>query len=259
MIEIIIPAYNCVLTLKRTLNSLQQQSNQNFTVLLIDDCSTQDIYSIVDEYEDSLSIKYMRNETNLGVGMTRQRGIDTTIAEYIAFLDADDILLPNAIEDWSQEIEKHHPEVIYSPFVYKWYHCCKVVDYFWQCHGKVYQTSFLKQYNICESEQVTCIDDGYLNWQAFDLANKVSLLSAPTYVQIRTRGSITCSRDFRKKVRQDTVLAKQLAKDKISQFKDNPFENYNAINNKVKELLYNESDKYKGIDNLVQQILYKKE
>lgn len=253
MIEIIIPAYNCASTLKRTLDSLQKQSNKNFTVLLVDDCSTEDIYSIVEEYKSILSLRYLRNEVNVGVGMTRQRGIDETTAEYIAFLDADDILLPNAIDDWSQEIKTNSPEVIYSPFIYIWNIGCKVTDYFWMCHGKVYKTSFLRQYNIRESEQVKCIDDGYLNWQAFDLADNISLLTTPTYVQIYTRGSVTCAKDFSKRAIKDVELARKLAAEQISRFKDNPFENYEAVNCKVKELLCSQKEIYKK---LTQNIKY---
>lgn len=246
-IEIIIPAYNCISTLGRTLDSLVKQSNKNFSVLLIDDGSTQDILSIADIYKSILPIRYIKNEVNVGVGMTRQRGIDETAADYIAFLDADDILLPNAINDWYQEIDKNGPEAIYSPFAYAWNNSCKVVDYFWMCHGKVYKTSFLRQYDIREHEQVKCIDDGYLNWQVFDLASTVSLLTKPTYVQIYTKGSITCAKDFSKKALKDTELAKQLAAKQISRFKDNPFDRYEEFYNKVRALIRAEAENYKKV------------
>ena len=237
MIEIIIPAYNCASTLKRTLDSLLQQRDQRFTVLLIDDCSSQDIRSVVEQYKETLHIRYIRNESNRGVGMTRQRGIDETQSEYITFLDADDMLLPNAVDDWNQEIEKNSPDVIYSPFVYAWMGGCQVKDYFWMCHGKVYKTSFLRQYDIGEDEQVKCIDDGYLNWQAFDLANKISLLAVPTYIQIYTQGSVTCDRGFNKRAIKDVELAKKLATKQISRFKNNPFDQYDEFYDKVRELV----------------------
>lgn len=254
MIEVIIPAYNCISTLKRALNSLVVQTNKQFTVLLIDDCSTQDIYSIVDSYRDVLSIQYVRNDVNVGVGMTRQRGIDETQADYIAFLDADDMLLPNAIDDWNKEIEHNKPDAISSPFLYVWMCGSKVTDYFWMCHGKVYKTSFLRYYDIREDERVKYIDDGYLNWQVFDLAQKVSLLTAPTYVQIFTKGSVTDSREFRKAAAEDVAIAKKLAIKQISRFKDNPFDNYEKFYDKVRELVYmSEQDNKK----LLKTITYK--
>ena len=170
--------------------------------------------------------------------MTRQRGIDETQAEYITFLDADDILLPNAVKDWNQEIKKNSPDVIYSPFVYDGpFSGCHIKDYFWMCHGKVYKTSFLKHYDIQEDESVKCIDDGYLNWQIFDLANKVSLLTTPTYIQICTLGSVTTQPNFSKKAAVDVDKARVLAAQKISRFIKNPFERYENFYKQIKAIV----------------------
>lgn len=50
MINIIIPAYNCSNTLGRTLASLVAQTDQNFEVIIVDDCSVENIYFIVEDY-----------------------------------------------------------------------------------------------------------------------------------------------------------------------------------------------------------------
>lgn len=255
MIEIIIPAYNCAPTLGRTLDSLEQQNSKDFTVLLIDDCSSQDIFSIVERYKECLNIKYIRNETNRGVGMTRQRGMDETQAEYITFLDADDIFLPNAIEDWSKDIDANKPDVIYSPFIYVWSKGYRISDHFWMCHGKVYKTSFLKQYDIRESEQVICIDDGYLNWQVFDLANNISILTMPTYIQINTKSSVTNTEKFKKNLHEDVKRAKDLAAKQIIRFIDCPFHRYQEMNLKIRQLVFklnNNNNK-----ELIQRCVYK--
>lgn len=254
MIEIIIPAYNCMSTLGRTLDSLKKQSNKDFTVLLIDDCSSQDIFSIVERYKGCLNIKYIRNETNRGVGMTRQRGIDETNAEYIAFLDSDDILLSNAVDDWNKDININNPDAIYSPFIYVWSTGYKVADSFWMCHGKVYNTSFLKQYDIGESEQVVCIDDGYLNWQVFDLAKNVSMLTIPTYIQIDTKNSVTNTMKFKQNLHEDVKRAKKLAVKQISQFKDKPLYNYEKLYQDARKMVFmlNKDNK-----ELIQRVTYK--
>ena len=64
MIDVIIPAYNCKSTLERTLGSLVAQTDPNFKVIIVDDCSTEDIKSIVDDYSSKLKITYIRNEEN---------------------------------------------------------------------------------------------------------------------------------------------------------------------------------------------------
>lgn len=242
IMEIIIPAYNCTSTLRRTMNSLVKQTNKCFSVLIVDDCSTEDIYLIVKEYANILSIKYIRNNVNKGVGMTRQRGVDESNADYVAFLDADDLLLPNAISDWCNEINNKAPDVIYSPFIYVQDNIWEVPNYFWLCHGKVYKRSFLEKYGIKESEEVKCCDDSFWNWQVFDLAQDISILSNPTYVQVQTNGSVTSSKNFRRNVLNDFQLAKQLAKNHISKFKDNPLLQYETINTEVKNLILREKE-----------------
>ena len=129
-----------------------------------------------------LSIQVIRNQSNLGVGLARQVGIDKTTADYICFVDADDMLLPNAIEDWNNEIEKNNPDVIATPVIYIKGRRPTIREEFWMCHGKVYKVSFLKEFDIREHESIKCFDDLYLNWQAFSLANNCSILSEPTAI-----------------------------------------------------------------------------
>ena len=71
MIDVIIPAYNCEKTLARTLSSLVAQTDSDFHTIVVDDCSTQDIKSIVNDFSKQLNITYIRNEANMGCGMSR--------------------------------------------------------------------------------------------------------------------------------------------------------------------------------------------
>jgi glycosyltransferase involved in cell wall biosynthesis len=71
MIDIIIPAYNCSKTLYKTLSSLETQTDNNFKVIVVDDCSTEDIASIIKEKQSHLNITYIRKEKNEGCGMAR--------------------------------------------------------------------------------------------------------------------------------------------------------------------------------------------
>lgn len=105
MINVIIPAYNCRATLNRTLSSLVAQTDNQFETIVVDDCSTEDIKSIVDEYTSKLNIIYIRNEKNLGCGMTRQVGIDSATQKFITFLDSDDMFMPYTVEMFNSVIE----------------------------------------------------------------------------------------------------------------------------------------------------------
>lgn len=243
ILEIIIPAYNCSNTLNRTLDSLVYQTNKNFKVLIIDDCSTEDIKSIINTYFDKLDIAYIKNEKNIGCGMTRQVGIDNSKADYISFLDADDILLPNAINDWLAEINRNQPDVICSPFLYSKQNTLDVkTDGFFMTHGKVYNTNFLQKYDIRESDQVRCNDDIYLNWQVFDLAEKISLLKTFTNIYYIREDSVSHSKGFTFWATVEIRKAENLAKQQILRFKDNPLQQYNRIQKQFEQMLFEERE-----------------
>jgi glycosyltransferase involved in cell wall biosynthesis len=61
---VIIPAYNCSHVLPRALNSLVKQSDKDFSVVLVDDCSTEDLSIIVNQYKDKLNITHIYTSEN---------------------------------------------------------------------------------------------------------------------------------------------------------------------------------------------------
>lgn len=245
ILEIIIPAYNCSKTLNRTLDSLIYQTNKNFKVLIIDDCSTEDIKSIINTYFGKLNITYIRNEKNIGCGMSRQRGIDETTADYITFLDSDDILLPNAVEDWLKVINQQQPDVIYSPFCEFYKNRFRIKNNgFFMTHGKVYNVDFLRKYDIRESEQVKCNDDIYLNWQVFDLASDIYLLRTLTNVYIIREDSVSNSKGFTFWATVEFKKVENLAKQQISRFKNIPLLQYREIGKQVDYLLFEDRENH---------------
>lgn len=233
--EIIIPAYNCMQTIGRALDSLVDQTNKNFTVLIVDDCSTQYIFSIIKGYRDKLNIRYIRNSHNVGCGMSRQRGIDETKSDYIAFLDSDDMLLPNAIEVWTCEIEKNSPDVIYSQWGSKTGNIVlrNSMHPLHMCHGKVYNVEFLRKHNIGESELVRCADDLYLNLQVFDLAKKVSILCECTYIYENNPDSVTHQADFSLRAMKERDMVYNLASSHIECFKSDPLQQYKELEKQI--------------------------
>lgn len=99
-VAIVIPAYKSEY-LTSTLQSLSNQTNQDFTIYIGDDCSPYDLKSIVNEFSGQLDIVYHRFEDNLGsISLTRQweRCIDLTIEEWIWLFSDDDIVAENAVQ-----------------------------------------------------------------------------------------------------------------------------------------------------------------
>lgn len=92
MISVIIPCYNCAEFIEEAVNSILKQSFQKFEVILIDDCSKDNTFSLIKDLEKKDErISVYRNNANLGAALTRNKGVELAIYEYIAFLDSDDV------------------------------------------------------------------------------------------------------------------------------------------------------------------------
>ena len=111
MISVIIPLYNKAHTIVNTLNSVFNQTYQNFEVIIVDDGSTDNgIKIILQNYTDE-RIRII-SQKNAGVSAARNKGIDEAKGEWIAFLDADDEWLPNYLEEVKKATEIFHKNAI---------------------------------------------------------------------------------------------------------------------------------------------------
>ena len=102
-VSVIIPAYNAIAYLPETLASVQQQSLQDFEVLVIDDGSTDGTADWVNSLSDR-SIQLI-TQKNGGCASARNCGIQAAKGDYIAFLDADDIWEPSKLEKQAHILE----------------------------------------------------------------------------------------------------------------------------------------------------------
>ena len=110
LFSIIIPAYNYASTLRRAVKSVICQLKLNCELIVIDDGSTDDTASVVAQLKEETPerARYIRKE-NGGLSSVRNVGIKEALGTYLIFLDADDELVPDAIDS----LEKHiaaHPE-----------------------------------------------------------------------------------------------------------------------------------------------------
>lgn len=93
-ISVIMPVYNSEKYLRESIESILNQTFTDFEFILIDDCSTDNSWNIIEEYNKKDNrIIAIKNEKNMGVSFNRNLGIKKSISEYIAFLDSDDIAL----------------------------------------------------------------------------------------------------------------------------------------------------------------------
>lgn len=99
LVSIITPNYNCARFISQTIESVLAQTYANWEMLIVDDCSTDGSYEIALEYAAKDSrIKVFRNEQNSGAAISRNRAIEESKGEYLAFLDSDDLWMPEKLE-----------------------------------------------------------------------------------------------------------------------------------------------------------------
>lgn len=97
-VSVIIPTYNCSQYIAEAIDSVLNQSFLDFELIIVNDGSTDDTEEIISRYLNNPSdkIRYI-NQENRGLAAARNTGIRRSSGEFIAFLDADDLWLPNKL------------------------------------------------------------------------------------------------------------------------------------------------------------------
>ena len=197
MVNIIIPYYNDKEGIQDALESLKNQTKKMFVITIVDDNSSEDIQEIVDEFNKTLNIRYLRQEKNLGPGMARQRGINAcnNFIDYIMFLDSDDILYPRAVEILYREAKRNNADVVSSDIMveqkYNPGRVLKAQNSTTWTHGKIYRLDFLKEKNISFFENIRCNEDAAFNLIVHEVAKRKFSVSETTYLWRDNKNSLT--------------------------------------------------------------------
>ena len=112
-ISVVMPVYNGERFLEQAIDSLLAQSFQDWELIVVDDGSTDRTSQILERYTDP-RFKLFR-QSNRGEAGARNTGLKHMTGEYMAFLDADDVYLPNALQDLSSYLDDHPAlDVVFS-------------------------------------------------------------------------------------------------------------------------------------------------
>lgn len=98
VISVNIPVYNAGKYIEQTIESILRQTFQNFEVVVLDDGSTDNSAAIVKGFNDN-RIKFFENGQNRGIAYSRNKLLELSKGEYIAILDADDIMTPDRLQE----------------------------------------------------------------------------------------------------------------------------------------------------------------
>lgn len=190
-LEIIIPIYNRGEAIIPTLQSLLLQTKDEFFVTFVLDGA--DAVA-----EAAISRHYVDRPYNIylmphrGVGATRNTGLITADSPYVMFLDADDLLLPNAVGTILNAIEHGFDMMVGKTMREAENGNFEVVggaQMTW-IHGRVYSQEFLNKYDICFPNLPMCEDLAF-NMLCAEFAQRVPETQWPIHIQRYTPGSLS--------------------------------------------------------------------
>lgn len=98
LVSIIMPSYNTASFIEESIQSVLAQTYRNWELLIIDDCSPDNTGDVVLPYLKDERIKFFKNEKNSGAAVSRNRALREAKGKWIAFLDSDDLWMPEKLE-----------------------------------------------------------------------------------------------------------------------------------------------------------------
>ena len=117
LVSIITPNWNCEKFIAETIESVQAQTYQNWEMLIQDDSSTDGSLQVAHSYAQKDSrIKIEVNQKNQGAAVTRNNAINRSKGVYLAYLDSDDIWLPEKLEKQLAFMEKYQCDACFSRY-----------------------------------------------------------------------------------------------------------------------------------------------
>lgn len=106
LVSIIMPSYNTAPYIKQTIQSVLDQTYINWELIIVDDCSTDNTNEVVDTIKDC-RIHYLKNEKNSGAAISRNKALREAKGQWIAYLDSDDLWMPEKLEKQIKFMEEN--------------------------------------------------------------------------------------------------------------------------------------------------------
>ena len=240
----IIPVYNIEKYINKTLDSLVNQTKEEFEIIVIDDGSNDNTYKVAQEilgkYVD-VNSRIIKQE-NGGVSSARNKGLDEAVGEYVIFLDGDDYVSLTLIETISKELGNNKDIICWK---YKVEENNEIIDtrffnssdivpkcttgiellknYFSKnmiiCTGSAaYRREFLRINKLKYTEGCANAEDQEFNYKCLCRAKKVSFIDEYLSYYVKRTGSISNSYNIR---RFDSVYALQRTYEYISKIDTN--------------------------------------
>lgn len=215
-LSIIIPIYNSEKYLRECLDSIVNQTYQNLEIILIDDGSKDDSYSICKEYrKKDKRIKYIYQE-NSGVSQARNKGIKWATGKYLTFVDSDDFVDLDTYETvlkemkntdlvgfgyytlYQNKIKNQNIKGIETINKSDCINCLfKTNSYRGFCCNKIYDTDLIKKNKLQFDKNLFLYEDLKFNIEYLSYCKKIKYIKNPKYYYRVTQNSATQIKNLR--------------------------------------------------------------
>ena len=119
LISVIIPVYNVQEYLSKCLDSVINQTLKDIEIICIDDCSSDNSYKILKDYErTNIKIKLVKHKKNMKVWTCRNYGLNIAKGEYVSFIDSDDYISENYLQTLYETAEKYDVDIVSNLNIY---------------------------------------------------------------------------------------------------------------------------------------------
>lgn len=116
LVSIIMPSYNTANYIEASIESVQHQTYENWELIIVDDCSTDNTDEMVHPFLIDQRIHYLKNEQNSGAAISRNRALREAKGKWIAFLDSDDLWMPEKLENQVAFMEQNGYHFSYTDY-----------------------------------------------------------------------------------------------------------------------------------------------
>lgn len=116
LVSVVMPSYNTAGYIGAAIQSVLNQTYADWELIIVDDCSTDNTDEIVATFKDD-RIQYLKNEKNSGAAASRNKALRLARGKWIAFLDSDDLWLPEKLERQLKYMKDNNYSFTYTDYM----------------------------------------------------------------------------------------------------------------------------------------------
>lgn len=214
MVSLIVPVFNTERFLEKCLDSLLDQTYDNYEIICVDDCSPDNSSAILAKYQQEHPdrIILLKNDSNMGLGLTRQHGIEESRGSYLMFIDSDDYVEKDYVQEYVKAAEATDADIVIGGYIRdagdqrsvcfppgpKW-----APITFASAWAKLYRKALITDNDIAFSAS-RCSEDVFFTLCTFYARARCSIIEYAGYHYVLNNTSITADKNYDKNLEELT-------------------------------------------------------